>query len=215
MVSAIPTVQNLSTKTWIVATWEEYVTLADSATYEKGWCYYDSGEMRIEMAALGPNHARDTAILSKVVSLFATLKMIRIAEYVNCTFRKVGIRDAQPDLAFYLGNEVRFPPRTNEPVDVDIYGVPQLVIEIASSSLSDDLGPKRLLFERLGVGEYWVVNVAAGKAIAFAVENGGSGEIRESRVLPGLAMDVVEEALRRSQSEDDGAVNQWLYSFRL
>ncbi len=210
MVSAAPAPKNIPADTWVQIAWEDYVALVDSPAYEKARCYYESGEMRIEMAPLGPSHARDNAILSKVVSLFATLKMIRVAEYMNCTFRKSGIRDAQPDLAFYLGKDVRFPPRTNEPVDVDIYGVPQLVIEIAASSLSEDLGTKRLLYERLGVDEYWVVNVVTGNIIAFSVADGRSGEIRDSKVLPGLKIETVEEALHRQQTDDDGVINRWL-----
>lgn len=208
MVSTAPAPKNIPTDVWVKATWADYVALVNG--HDQGHCYYESGEMRIEMAPLGPSHARDNAILSKVVSLFATLKMIRVAEYVNCTFRKVGLRDAQPDLAFYLGQDTRFPPRNNEPVNVDVYGVPQLVIEVAASSLSEDLGTKRLLYERLGVDEYWVVNVSVGTVIAFSVADGRSGEIRESKVLSGLQMATVEEALQRGQTEDDGAINRWL-----
>jgi Uma2 family endonuclease len=76
--------------------------------------------------------------------------------------------------------------------------------------LSDDLGPKRLLYERLGVQEYWVVNVKAGEVIAFAVADNGSRQIQESLVSPGLAIATVESALQRSQIEDDGAINRWL-----
>lgn len=35
-----------------------------------------------------------------------------------------------------------------------------LVIEIADTSLSDDLGPKAALYARYGVQEYWVVDIA-------------------------------------------------------
>ena len=190
--------------------WADYTALVDGPAYDTARCYYDLGEMLIEMAPLGPSHARDNAILSKVVSLFATLKMIRVAEYVNCTFRRAGTRDAQPDLAFYLGQNTRFPIRNNEPVDVTTYGVPQLVIEVAASSLNEDLGTKRLLYERFGVDEYWVVNVASNKVIAFSVSDGRSGEIRESKLLPGLSMELVEDALKRGRSDDDGAINRWL-----
>ncbi|MEM9217241.1 MAG: Uma2 family endonuclease [Cyanobacteria bacterium P01_F01_bin.150] len=210
MVSALTNSPSFVTDTWVSATWDEYIVLIDHLLYVDGRCYYDSGEMKIEMASLGSSHARDNAILSKVVSLFATLKVIRIAEYLNCTFRKPGIRDSQPDIAFYLGPNAAFPQRTNEPVDTVVYGAPQLVIEIASTSLSDDLGTKRLLYERLGVNEYWVVNVATGRVIAFAISNGHSGEIGDSVVLPGLSMETVEEALTRSQNDDDGAINRWL-----
>lgn len=209
MVSSVPA-PAIATNEWSPASWEAYVRLADSPSYESARCYYEAGEMRIEMVALGPSHARDNAILSKVVSLFATLRMIRVAEFVNCTFRQEGLRDAQPDLAFYLGDGFEFPPRDNQPVDVNVYGAPQLVVEIASTSLSDDLGQKRLLYERLGVKEYWVVDVERGRLILFAVADGRSGEVRESGVLSGLGADLVEEALERGRTEDDGAINRWL-----
>ena len=65
MVSTVPAFKNIPTDTWVQATWTEYILLVDSATYEKARCYYDSGEMRIEMAPLGSGHARENAILSK------------------------------------------------------------------------------------------------------------------------------------------------------
>jgi Uma2 family endonuclease len=55
------------------------------------------------------------------------------------------------------------------------------VIKIAAAALNDDLGRKRLLCERLGVQEYWVVHV--GEAIAFKVFDGGSQKTREHVTL--------------------------------
>ncbi len=77
-------------------------------------------------------------------------------------------------------------------------------------SLSDEIGSKHLLYERLGVREYWVVNVKAAKIIAFEVANGSNRQIQTSLVLPGLPMDLVEEALQRSQTDDNGSVRRWL-----
>ncbi len=210
--------QGIETDTWVPATWESYVALCDGEAahyehrpnFEKARCYYDKGWMRLEMAALGPWHGRDNAVVLKVIGLFAGLTNLRAVELINTSFCKPGEREAQPDIAFYLGQSFQLPPRNNQPVDIEVYGAPQLAVEIASTTLSDDLGRKRLLYERLGVQEYWVVNVAMSEVIAFAVENGGSREIRASQILPGLALSVVEEAMQRSQSEDDGALTRWL-----
>ena len=60
--------------------------------------------------------------------------------------------------------------------------------------------------------EYWVVNVETSEILAFAVADGGSRRISESQVLAGLEIGVVEEALKRSQTEDDGAITRWLIS---
>lgn len=210
MVNTLPAPQDLVSDTWRSASWEEYTLLADHPNSESGRCYYDQGWMRIEMSALGPLHGRENSIVSTLVVLFTTLKNIRSVELTNTTFRKIGIRDCQPDIAFYLGAAFRLPVLDNTPVDVDQFGAPQLVIEIASTSLSDDLGRKRLLYERLGIQEYWVVDITGGEVFAFAVADGGSKQIRVSKVLPGLELDLVEEALQRAQSQDDGAINRWL-----
>lgn len=87
---------------------------------------------------------------------------------------------------------------------------PTLVIEVASTSLNDDLGRKRLLYERLGIKEYWIVDVLGIAILAFTMENWGSRQIHVSQVLRGLEMNTIEEALRRNQTEDDTEVSRWL-----
>jgi Uma2 family endonuclease len=186
------------------------LAIAERPELEKARCYYDAGWMRIETMPIGSAHGQDNSILAAVVSLYGTLKGITFVTFTNTSFRKLGERECQPDLAYYIGTEVQRPTRNNQPVDVDVWGTPTLAIEISSTTLSDDLGQKRLLYERLGVLEYWVVNVEAATVIAFAIADGGSRQIQVSGVLPDLAMSVIEEALRRSQHEDDGAVNRWL-----
>lgn len=210
MVSTLPEPQSLVTDAWVKASWDEFMTLADKPEYAQGRFYYDDGQMRIEMAPVGPIHGRDNSVVARAVSLFATVKNIRIVEYTNTSFRKAGIRECQPDTSFYIGAEVQLPPRTNSPVDVAQYDPPTLAIEIASTTLNDDLGRKRLLYERLGVQEYWVVDVNAGEVIAFEVFDGGSRQTQVSKVLPDLQIATIEEALKRSQTEDDGAINRWL-----
>ncbi|MEM9946856.1 MAG: Uma2 family endonuclease, partial [Cyanobacteria bacterium P01_D01_bin.36] len=97
-----------------------------------------------------------------------------------------------------------------KPRRIDTYGPPALAIEISTSTLSDDLGKKRLLYERLKVKEYWVVDVKAAKIIAFEIIDGGSRQIQTSLVLPNLKMATIEEALERSKTEDDGTIKRWL-----
>ena len=87
---------------------------------------------------------------------------------------------------------------------------PTLVVEIAASSLQDDLDRKQNLYQRMGVKEYWVVNVSASRVVAVSLSAAGAVLIQASLVLPGLAIALLEEALRRSQTEDDGAISRWL-----
>jgi Uma2 family endonuclease len=207
---ASPPSNEPTTDTWIPATWDEFLTASAQSELNKTRCYYDNGWMRIETTSIGAAHGRDHSTVASLVSLYGTLKSIPYISVTNGSFQRKGERECQPDLAYYIGQSVQRPPKNNQAIDVDAWGAPTLAIEIASTTLSDDLGPKRLLYERLGVTEYWVVNVKAPSIIAFAVANGGSRQIQTSQVLPDLAIATIEEALQRSQTEEDGAVNRWL-----
>jgi hypothetical protein len=55
-----------------------------------------------------------------------------------------------------------------------------------------------------------VVDVKSSTVTAFTVLDGGSRQILVSGVLVGLEVALVEEALRRSRTEEDGVVNRWL-----
>ena len=203
--------QVLETDVWVKATWEEYLNFAEDSAWEKGKFYYYEHHMRVEMSPVGPLHARHNSIIPYVVILFATLRNIRVVQFANASFRKAGIREFQPDLAYYIGSDLRVPPNdSNSPVDLDEYDPPNLVIEIGASSFNDDLGSKRLLYENAGISEYWVERANTREVFAFAINGGGSGRIQESRVLPGLEIRLVEEALNRSQTQDDGEINRWL-----
>jgi Uma2 family endonuclease len=200
----------IQTDTWVKATWEEFAAAMDDPQYEKSRGYFDNGTMRIEMAALGSGHSRQNSVVIDVVSLFATFRNLRLVKLINGSFYKSGEQGCQPDVAFYIGTDFQLPPQTNSPIDVNVLGPPTLVIEISGGTFRDDLGAKRLLYERLGVAEYWMVNVAEQDVIAFAIADQRSGEVQTSEVLPGLEIALVEEALRRSQTADDSTLMRWL-----
>jgi len=211
MASSSAITQVLETDIWVKATWEEYLNFAEDSAWEKGKFYYYEQHMRVEISPVGQLHARHNSIIPYVVILFATLRNIRVVQFANASFRKAGIREFQPDLAYYIGADLRVPPDdSNSPVDLDEYDPPNLVIEIGASSFNDDLGSKRLLYENAGISEYWVERANTREVFAFAINGGGSGRIQESRVLPGLEIRLVEEALNRSQTQDDGEINRWL-----
>jgi Uma2 family endonuclease len=154
MVNIIPAPQVLVTDTWVSATWEDFLAVATQLEAEQARCYYDAGWMKIETMPIGSAHSQDNSILATVVSLYGTLKNIAYVSFTNTSFRKIGERECQPDLAYYIGANVQRPTKNNQPVDVDVWGAPTLAIEISSTTLSDDLGQKRLLYERLSVQEY-------------------------------------------------------------
>lgn len=92
----------------------------------------------------------------------------------------------------------------------DRYPVPDLVIEVSKTSLLDDLGTKRTLYETMGISEYWVIDVQKAEILAYAIAAQGSQRIRDSQALPGLTISLLEEALHRSRSNAQSQVGAWL-----
>ena len=202
----------LPTDTWVNATWEEYLQAIEDPSYNNARGYYYNKRMRLEMSALGNPHSRDHLIVIHAVCLFAGLHKIDLDGHDNCTYRKTGYHEAQPDVSFYVGANAEIVPWDATIIDLDIYPPPDLVIEVAYSSLADDKGEKRLLYESLGVREYWIIDVPNVQIIAFEMENQGSRRIYQSQVLVGLDMALLEEVLQRSRQMNHGKVSTWLLS---
>jgi Uma2 family endonuclease len=202
----------LPTDTWIYTSWDEYEQIVTNLLNEKGKSYYYKGHMRLEMPPVSFDHGKDHVVIIFAVTLFATLKGIVATGLDTTTFRKTGVHDCQPDVAYYLRERAQTIPTGTGIVNLDRYPAPDLVIEIAKTSLLDDLGIKRSLYEELGIGEYWIVDVQNTQIIAYAMADQGSKRISESQVLPGLAIAILEEALRRSRQISQSEVGTWLLS---
>lgn len=200
----------ITTDTWVKASWEEYVQLVENPEYEKARCYYYNGELRIEMSAVGHDHGCDNTITALAVNLFCIIRGIPVKIITNTSYRKTDLREAQPDVSCYIGDNAQVVPWGTSIINLDNYPPPDLAIEIASTSLLDDMGQKRLLYEDLNVKEYWIVDVENVRIIAFAIADGGSRRITSSGVLPGLQMSVLEEALQLSRTQDQSQVGAWL-----
>ncbi len=198
------------TDTWIVTSWDEYVhTIADSL-YKQAKGYYYKGHMRIEMSPVSFDHGKDHVVIIFAVNLFTALKGIPATGLDTTTLRKMGVQECQPDVSYYLGSNAQAIPSGTGIVNLDQYPVPNLVIEIAKTSLLDDVGTKRALYEELGVSEYWVVDVQNTQILAYTIADQGSKRIQVSQVLPGLTVAVLEEALRRSRETNQSQVGAWL-----
>ncbi len=202
--------EKIASDTWINATWEEFIRATENPDYEKGKFYYYKGKLRIEMSPLGNDHASDHSIINTAINIYVALKSISLNAKDNCSYRKTGYQEAQPDLSYYIGETVDAIPYGTNIVNLDQFPSPSLVVEIANTSLADDQGEKRLLYEELGIKEYWIVNVQTGEIIAFKMENEGSYRIRESQVLPNLKLSVLEEALKMTRRTNHGKVVGWL-----
>lgn len=203
------TLNQLEADTWLSATWEKYAQAIETPAADKYRCYYHAGKMRIETMPIGADHSRVHALILFAISLFSTLNGIALTENDNCSYRRMGVEEFQPDLS-YSGDKAEVIPWGTRIVDLNLYPVPDLVIEIADTTLKDDQGEKRLLYEEVGVLEYWIVNVQTCEILAFAIANQGSHRIRTSQVVSGLAIVQLEEMLKRSKVSGLTEARTWL-----
>jgi len=102
--------------------------------------------------------------------------------------------EVQPD-AFLFRRGDPFSPQPNH--EQLLVGAPQLVVEVAASSMSRDLGDKLRAYRRNGVLEYIVWRVEDGAIDWFRLVDGdyeplapGPDCIVESETFPGLRLDV-------------------------
>jgi Uma2 family endonuclease len=101
--------------------------------------------------------------------------------------------EVQPDAQLRISEELGGQARV---VDDYVNGPPELVVEIARSSRSNDLGPKKDEYEKAGVLEYLFVGIEPNQIRLFVLRDGvyqemvaGEDGIYRSEVFPGLWLD--------------------------
>jgi Uma2 family endonuclease len=201
--------EKITTNHWVKADWDTYINEIENPEREKDRGYYDDGYMRIEDMPTGADHSRYHAIVLFAINLFCTIEGISIETLDNCSYRLTNSKGCQPDLSCYAQDRAKLVPK-GKSVDLNTNPPPDLVIEISHTTLADDLGKKRLLYEDLGIAEYWVVDVEENDIYAFSISDRGSKRIDTSLVLPGLSIAVLIDALNRSQDLNQSQLGQWL-----
>jgi Uma2 family endonuclease len=204
--------EKLVTNTWTKASWDIYINTIDLPEHEQHQGYYYNGYMRIEDMPTGADHASDNGLIYLAITLFCMAKGIPLQGLIGCSYRKTRIRECQPDISCYISGRANLSPTGKSVVNLDEQAIPNLVIEISNTTLEDDLGAKRLLYEEMGVSEYWVVDVQNTLVYAFETIDRGSRRIDTSLVLPELLIDIITTALTLSKEQDQSQVGKWLMS---
>jgi Uma2 family endonuclease len=196
---------NILPEVWTPATWDSFLAISENPDYEKAKFYYYQGSYYVEIG-VGSAHASAHSVISFLAYLYCTIQKIPVYGFTNCSYRKQEVQECQPDISYYVGDKLPFPLGSSV-VNLDLVPPPDLVIEIADSSISSDLGIKRLLYEEMGVSEYWVVDVQSLKITAFRIlGNLGSDRLTTSQVITGLPLALLEQALERSRDRNNAQV---------
>ena len=195
------------------ATWQDYAMVRDSDAIEWTKIAFDEGWLWIDMGSEGPNHASLSDLLTAIFFVWAfSHPETPLQSYGRCLIEYPESQACAPDLVLYTGSEI---PRwqTGQPrrIAAPQQRLPDLVGEIADTTLSLDLDEQKQLYARLQIPEYWVVDIKGLRLFAFGLTQTGDYEpIQRSQVLSGLPIDLVEQTLERSATATNTAAANWL-----
>lgn len=117
---------------------------------------------------------------------------LRMAD--SSTYRLDEENELQPDVSVWIEQ----PINGGAQIDADDYliGAPELLVEVAASTASIDLGDKKRAYQRKGVQEYLVLHIYEEQVSWFTWQGGDYQEIAadadgivRSQVFPGLWLD--------------------------
>jgi Uma2 family endonuclease len=210
--TSLLTLPTLSPK-WQPATWADYEQARDAMPEGAGRLFFDQGYLWIDMASEGINHARSNRLLALVLFVWFTQKQGQAYDDLGgCQLEKLGQQGAAPDAVVYIGAD--FPQRqvgASRFIDLDRVRVPDLVAEVADTTLAADLDEKKQLYAALGIPEYWVIDVKGARVLAFRLDNADRyAEIEVSVALAGLPIGLLSQTLvQLSQGISNSAAAQW------
>ena len=204
------------------ATWQDYLDARDRNYLEWHKISFNNGWLRIDMGNIGINHARFADLFTIIFGFWAFLHpepaIRQSRRYANESFGGCSIEKAEtqqasaPDLVLYKGENIpKWQPGESRRIDLSCQRLPDLVGEIADTSLDIDLDEQKQIYASLGIAEYWVVDVKGMRLFAFGLNAKGTYEsIRVSNVLTGLSIELVDRTLERLAMETNTAAANWL-----
>ncbi len=194
------------------ATWNDYIVLRESEADDWRKIIFYKGHLWVDMGTEGPGHSGFSDLMTIIFGFWAYLHSdIVFQSYGRCLIDLPETHACAPDLVLYKGEDI---PKwkSGEPRRIDLkrHRVPDLVGEIADTSLSLDLDEQKRLYASLGISEYWVIDVKGARLFAFGLMESGEYEpIVISQVLEGLPIDLLEQTLERLSEETNTAAASW------
>ncbi len=215
-VSLAPVIQTNFTKSfpeWKPATWEDYLSYRDDEAKDCLRLFYYQGKIFVEMGTEGINHAGVSDLFTMLFALWFMQKPdIIFSSLGRCLPEKPTIkRAAAPDLVLYIGEDYpRWQEGKRRYIDLDKSRVPNLVGEIADTTLATDMDEKKHLYAELGIPEYWIIDVRGFRVFTFLLtENGTYQESAVSLGLENLPIALLEQTLEKLNGGTNGSAALW------
>ena len=197
---------------WQPATWTDYLTYRDDETQDRLKLFFDHNYLLIEMGREGINHSQFCELLTMMLGFwFSHHPEAKFSLLNRCQLEKPKTQAAAPDLVLYLGDDYpTWQIGERRYINVEKFRLPDLVGEVGDTTLATDLDEKKHLYAKLGIREYWVIDVRGKRVIAFVLaENGIYQEVEVSQALKGLQLSLINQTLERLETETNGMAAIW------
>jgi Uma2 family endonuclease len=197
---------------WRSMTWLEYELWRDQSSDKLAQWYFDRGAFLVrDMGWEGISHAEVKDLFVLLISLWYMVHPDQMARSMSGgLLEKPGLQAASPDLLLYVGPDApQWNPGEPRQINLDQWRVPNLVGEVADTTLASDLDEMKQLYAVMGVPEYWVVDVQGRRVLMFEWVAGKYQQVDESRVMPGVTTDLLAAALTQWAAGVGVAIGNW------
>lgn len=198
---------------WTTATWEDYLAVRDDRKNDSIGLFFNGDRLLIiDMGKEGINHASINNLFTVLFYIwFSQTPGMIFSSLGGCLLEKPKKQAASPDLMIYVGsNYPTWQTGERRYINLEQWRVPNLVGEIADTTLTTDLDEKKHIYADLGIPEYWVVDVQGLRVFAFQLQsNGKYQECANSVALLGLPISLLNQTLERLNAETNGSAAMW------
>ncbi|MFB8788760.1 MAG: Uma2 family endonuclease [Potamolinea sp.] len=197
---------------WKPATWEDYLAYCEDPSLDEVRLFFNQGYLLVDMGNEGINHARFSRLFAMLFLSWFARKPEQIAEDLGgCVIEKPKTQGASPDLVLYIGEGV---PQWQEGeprrINLNKWRAPDLVGEVADTTLATDLDEKKRLYADLQIPEYWVIDIRGERVLAFRLqEDEKYQQIEYSVALEGLPISLLEQTLAQLNQGTNVSAALW------
>ncbi|PSF34261.1 Uma2 family endonuclease [Aphanothece hegewaldii CCALA 016] len=197
---------------WKPATWDDYLAYRDDPTIERVKLFFYHNQLLAEMGGEGINHSKFADLLIMMLFVWFTQHPEQVfCSFSRCQIEKPKTKAGAPDLVLYIGdNYPRWEEGEKRYINLEYHRIPNLVGEVADTTLATDLDEKKHLYAELGIPEYWVIDVRGKRVIAFILQDNNTyKEIETSVALSNLPIKLVEQTIKKLEQESNVNAANW------
>ncbi len=197
---------------WQTATWQDYERLRDDPSIERVQLFYYNNQLLVEnMGWEGILHSEVRELLSAILAIWLVQHSeIKSKILGNCLMEKVGQQAAAPDISIYLGENLpQYQPGESRRIDLDRQRPPNLVIEVADTTLDSDLDQKKQLYAHIGISEYWVIDAQGSQAFIFILRDQDYYRSEFSELISGFNAKLLSQAIDRMKVSSNIVAATW------